>query len=202
MGACNTGYPLKGSLAYTEEGRKLYQPLLKRLALGSPIERVEIAALLGWPLPQAEEFLKKLPAFEFDEDGRLVGAGLSLRETTHTFEVEGQRLFTWCALDTLFFPAILEKTAQVTSRCEATGTPIRLTVSPQEILSQEPGDVVVSLVWSCDGPNVRNSFCNHVHFFASEDAARVWHQTNPSASVVPLSEAFSTAQSIAQWILA
>jgi alkylmercury lyase len=202
MGVCDTGYPIKGSLAYTEEGRKLYQPLLKRMALGSPVERKEIAALLGRSLTETEEFLKNLPAFEFDEEGRLVGAGLSLRETTHLFEVEGQRLFTWCALDTLFFPAILEKTARVTSTCAATGTPIRLTVSPQSVLSVEPEGVVVSLVWSCDGPNVRNSFCNRVHFFASADAARDWHRTNPEASVVPLSEAFSAAQSIAQWILA
>ena len=201
MRALANGYPPKGSLASTEEGRKLYQPLLKRIAMGLPVERAEIAAMLRWPLPQTEDFLKKLPALEFDEDGRLVGAGLSLRETPHVFEVQGQRLFTWCALDTLFFPAILGKTAQVTSKCVATNAPIRLTVSPEAVLLLEPTSTVVSLVWSCDGPDVRRSFCNHIHFFASADAASDWCQANPGASVVPLSEAFSVAQTIARWLL-
>ncbi|WP_455153162.1 organomercurial lyase [Cupriavidus basilensis] len=32
----------------------------------------------------------------------LVGYGLTLRETRHAFEVDGRRLYTWCAFDTLF----------------------------------------------------------------------------------------------------
>lgn len=202
MGICGNGYPVKGSLASTEEGRKLYPPLLQRLVSGRPVERAEIAEMLGWPLAQTEDFLQSLPAFEFDEEGRLVGAGLSLRETPHAFEVEGRRLYTWCALDTLFFPAVLQKTAKVMSVCVATRVPIQLTVAPDSLLSFEPGGTVVSLIWSCEGTNVRSSFCNHVHFFASAEVARPWHQANPKASVVPLSEAFSTAQEIARWILA
>ena len=34
-------------------------------------------------------------------------SGLTLTSTTHSFEVRGQQLHTWCAWDTLFLPALL-----------------------------------------------------------------------------------------------
>ncbi|MDN4571692.1 hypothetical protein DBB29_00190 [Pandoraea cepalis] len=53
----------------------------------------------------------------WDDVGNVVGYGLTLRETSHVFKVDGRRLYTWCAFDTLFFAILIDRTARVTSRC-------------------------------------------------------------------------------------
>lgn len=72
---------------------------------------------------------KQVTVIELDEARNVVGtAGLTLRETPHMFEVEGQRLHAWCALDALTLPRLVGRTARVVSLCAATGVAIRLTV--------------------------------------------------------------------------
>ncbi|MCQ4438245.1 organomercurial lyase, partial [Clostridioides difficile] len=53
--------------------------------------------------------LEQAVSTEWDDYGNVVGYGLTLRETPHTFEVDGRRLYTWCAFDTLFFPALIDR---------------------------------------------------------------------------------------------
>jgi alkylmercury lyase len=45
--------------------------------------------------------------------------------------LDGNRLYTWCAADTLLFPVILASRPQIESLCPATDTVIRLTVDPE-----------------------------------------------------------------------
>jgi alkylmercury lyase len=52
--------------------------------------------------------------------------------TPHVFEIDGCRLYTWCALEALMFPALIGKTAHVLSRRAATGVPVSLTFTPGE----------------------------------------------------------------------
>ncbi|AFT84851.1 organomercurial lyase [Paraburkholderia phenoliruptrix] len=89
----------------------------------------------------------------------------SLRGTPHTFEVDGRRLYTWCAFDTLFFPALIGRTAQVVSRCAVTGVPVSLAVTPAAIRDLEPAGATVSLIVPQDTPDIHHAFCCHVHFF-------------------------------------
>ena len=77
-------------------------------------------------------------ATEYDDAGNVMGYGISLRKTRHVFEVDGQLLYTWCALDTLIFPAVIGKTAHVRSHSPQTGEPIVLTVMPDEVRRVEP----------------------------------------------------------------
>ena len=64
--------------------------------------------------------------------------GLSLRDTVHRFTVAGVRLSAWCALDTLFLPAVLDQTATIASASPVTGGQVRLTVSPREWSASAP----------------------------------------------------------------
>ncbi|MBB4517474.1 hypothetical protein GGD68_006277 [Paraburkholderia fungorum] len=88
---------------------------------------------LDWPVGRVTAALEQAASAKWDDDGNVVGYGLTLRETPHTFEVDGRLLYTWCAFDTLFFPALIDRTAHVVSRCAATGVPVSLTVTPEAI---------------------------------------------------------------------
>ena len=89
--------------------------------LGRPVSLVALDAALGWPAQRVATVLEQAPGTEYDEQGNILGLALTLRETPHVFEVEGRRLYTWCALDTLMFPVLIGKTARVASRCANAG---------------------------------------------------------------------------------
>lgn len=99
-----------------------FRPLTRLLAHGDPVSTEQLARVLGRPEAEVSEVLRQFEEIVFDERGRVVGAGLSLLPTPYRIEVQGHELFTWCALDTLIFPAWLGYPAQVSSTCPATGT--------------------------------------------------------------------------------
>ncbi len=165
--------------------------ILMMLTAGQPIPLGRIAAVAGISTSRLGRALRLFGA-EIDDEGRLVGLGLTLRETPHRFSVAGRDLYTWCALDALLFPLVLGN-ARVESPCRATGTPIRIEVSPDGVESVEPPEAVVSFWWTQPGgsaENVRTSFCHHVHFFRSADAAGEWLTEHPGAVALPVAAAF------------
>jgi alkylmercury lyase len=142
-----------------------------------------------------------LPDTEYDEQGRIAGYGITLRPTPHHFAVDGQQLYTWCALDTLIFPAILDRPATVVSPCHASGLPVRFTVEPNKISSAEPATAVVSIATPDTRSSIRSAFCNQVHFFASPTTAQPWLDQRPDATVVPVAEALALAGPLTQTLL-
>lgn len=168
--------------------------LLRLLANGKPVTIEDLAAAHGQPADEVRHALTNSPDIEYDDHGRIVGAGLTLRPTAHRFEIDGQQLYTWCAMDTLVYPRLLNRSAHITSPCHVTGTPIRLTVDDTGVTSTDPATAVVSLVAPDDLTSVRAAFCNQVHFFASEHAAGPWLDDHPDASVLPVAEAYELAR--------
>ena len=75
----------------------LFRPLLKMLAEGDPVPVENIAAETGKPVEEVKQVLQTLPSVELDEQGRVVGYGLTLVPTPHSFEVDGKQLYAWCA---------------------------------------------------------------------------------------------------------
>src|SRR5712692_4943647 len=108
-----------------------FLPLIRLLSNGHPVSLEQLATALERPFEEVTEVLRQFEDIVSDEDGRIVGAGLSLLPTPYRFEVNGHVLYTWCALDTLIFPVWLGRSAQVSSACPATGQPIHLTVTPE-----------------------------------------------------------------------
>jgi len=177
-------------------------PLLRLLASGNPVEVTTLAATVGRTIEEIRAQLAKLPDTEYDDEGRIVGHGLTLRPTLHRFTLDGADLYTWCALDTLIFPRILDRDAHIESVSPACGQPIRLTAGPRGLRDVEPATAVVSLVNPDDISEIRSSFCNQVHFFASGDDARPWLQTTPGGQVMTVAEAFHLAAQLAAVFLA
>lgn len=95
---------------------------IQLLAQGEPVSRDHFKS--GSRLSETEitTYLARLKKCgdEFDEHGNLVGNMLTLSPSPHCLQINGRALFAWCALDTLFLPAYLQQTAQVTSICPTT----------------------------------------------------------------------------------
>ena len=114
-------------------------PLLRLLVDGDPVTVEQLAAAASRTLDDVRRGLAAVPDTEYDDQGRIIGQGLTLRPTPHRFTVAGEELYTWCALDTLIFPTLLERAASVESVSPTSGEPIRVTIDPVAgVTSVEP----------------------------------------------------------------
>jgi alkylmercury lyase len=178
-------------------GRHLCTPLLRLLSAGEPVSVERLAGVMGNTPAEVTQALDSLPSIEYDMAGKIVGAGLTLSPTPHQFSIHGRTLYTWCALDTLLFPALLGQSATIVSLTPETGTPVRLTVTPYEVQTVEPAETVVSVVKPPNNPDVRQVFCVHVHFFSSEDVAEGWLTQHPGGFLLSVADAFALGQHLA-----
>lgn len=180
----------------------LWPALLRALACCAPVTPDDLAAATGRSVEEVRAGLGALADTEYDEQGRIVGHGITLNPTPHVFEVGGHRLYTWCALDTLIFPAVIGQSVRVSSPCRVTGTPIHLEVGPKRVVSVEPATAVVSIITPDGAAAVRSAFCNQVHFFASPTAAAPWLREHPDTSVLGVRDAFDLGRQLIAALLA
>ena len=193
------------------ESHSLTSLLLKLLTEGYPVSAAQLAELSGLPLKQIEAAFNRfeIAGGEFDNNGNLVGAALTLNPTPYRFRVNGKQLFTWCSLDAIFLPGLLEQTAEVESICPVTGEPITLTITPNGIGEASPEQTVLSVTVpgvscatgeSClpnkTGP--QSDACSQMHFFSSREAADVWLKDHPGVVVFSLDQAYRLARE--NWI--
>jgi hypothetical protein len=126
-------------------------------------------------------------------DGKLPASECPILESLNV----GAQLYTWCAWDTLFLPELLEKSARVESVCDATGKPVRLSVSPKRVESADPGSVCISLSHAgqlaLPTRHLQN-FCHYIHFFRSRKDAEVWTAKTPGTFILSLDEATELAR--------
>jgi alkylmercury lyase len=104
----------------------------------------------------------------------------------------GHDLYTWCAWDTLFLPAMLDQSAAVRSRCPITATDVRLTtVVPNGIVDAHPTDARVSFPppSATSTADITGTFCCHVHFLAGHAAGEQWLSRHPGGVVLELDDA-------------
>jgi alkylmercury lyase len=161
--------------------------LLRELAKGEPVDAT--AARARWP------------NVKYDDSGRIIGfSGLSLTPTPHRFTVDGRDLYTWCAWDTLFLPAMVEQPATVASRCPITGTDVRLIVDPTAIRDVEPQAVGVSFPApaTTSTADITGTFCCHVHFLVGTTACEQWLTRHPGGRVLALDDAFELGRIVSR----
>jgi alkylmercury lyase len=186
---------LADSLARTFPGcddAPLALALIDQLADGEPATVAPLAQTVDRDEPDIAAVLDRWPNVHRDDQGRIVAfAGLSLTPTRHGFDVAGRRLYTWCAWDALFLPALIGKEARVKSICPITGTDVRLTVRPAGVHTAEPASLLVSFPApsSTVTSDITASFCDHVHFLAGRDAAEAWLAGNQGGLALSLEDA-------------
>jgi alkylmercury lyase len=188
----------------TTGGRALLEivpPTLDLLARGKPVALEEIAAASGKSPEEVRAALDRFPSAECDEQGRVVGLGLTLRLTPHRLELEGRTLFAWCALDALLFPVLLGRPASIESPCRGTGEPVHIELTPAGIEMVEPPSAVVSIVAARDPATIRRVGCNNTHFFSSPEAASRWSEKHPEATILHAEKAFRLGRLIAEDLL-
>ena len=177
---------------------EIIPPTLDLLARGKPASPEEIAAASAKSPEEVRAALDRFPSAEWDEQGRVVGLGLTLQLTPHRLEVEGRTLFAWCALDALLFPILLERPASIESPCRGTGELVHIEVTSAGIEVVEPTAAVVSIAAARDLANFRRISCNNAHFFSSPEAASRWLEKHPEATILSVEDAFRLGRLIAE----
>src|SRR6266699_2129791 len=176
--------------------------LVRLLASGHPVAREHLATVLQMTAEQVAEVLAGIADIELDPNGNVVGWGLTFVPTPHRFRVQGQTFYTWCALDALTYPALLQIVASVESSCPVSGTPVALSITPTGVYGLTPPGSVVSLVIpgqgsACDGD--RKSFCNQSLFFRSKRDALLWQASSPTARLLSVADAYQVGRLVARY---
>jgi alkylmercury lyase len=176
---------------------RIIENTLQLLANGGyPIPPEEIAIRLQVTPETVISALRSFGA-EFDKEGNILGVGLTLVPTPHVYKANGQKLYTWCAVDALLFPVMLKHTAHIESLDLVSGDKIRVTVTPDGVQKVEPESAVVSWVnSSVDPSNIRGSICHYVYFFSSSETASKWIAEHPGKMFYPVIDAFQAAKRI------
>jgi alkylmercury lyase len=173
--------------------------LIRQLAAGQPVSSAHLAANVTMEVPAVAAVLHEMSDVAYDGAGNVVGFGLSLVPTAHQFSVNERTLYTWCALDTFLYIALLAQPSQVLSHCPVTAQPIRLAMTPDGVTEVTPASSVISLVVP-DGSIAdcrRSAFCNHSHFFATAEAGAMWLHDHPNGVILPVVDAHRLGQLLA-----
>jgi alkylmercury lyase len=186
--------------------------VMRRLADGHAVSAEDVARLAG-DLGDPTTLVHALAAFgmaDVDDQGGITGMIVTHTPTRHRLETRGHTVYTWCAVDTLFVPAVLGRDATVRSTCPVTRDSIHLEVGADGVRAASPESTYVSFVapgvtpgvsggcgaGASDLTGVEGAFCANANFFASERAADAWLQDHPGAAVVPLADGFELAKRI------
>lgn len=181
---------------------KGYTKLLDLLADGKPISIDEVANSFQYPKLIVQGFFRFVISpsnFDFDNNGNIIGSGLTLKPTSHRFRIRENDLYTWCALDTLLFPLMLNESAQVQTTCPITNTLITFTMSPEGITGLSPQSAVISIVVPTvqdAKANIRNSLCQFANMFKDKESAMEWKKHHPESLILSAEDAFELSQKI------
>lgn len=194
-------------LEYEPAQARLLLWVLRQVAHGRPLAPEQVnqrIAELGLAPDAAHQSLRELT--EQDARGQIIGAlGLSLSQNDHPHRVSvnGVPLSAWCAMDTLFLPALLQQTITIESPSPVTNQIIRLRVRPEQVEEVIPASAVVSQV--IVDPRRENlttveavlsAFCQHIHFFGARDEAELWANGRDDIAILTVDEGFALERQV------
>lgn len=186
--------------AFTADEERLALELYHQLTDGQPVQLERLASALGIGTRDVTALLEaeRLRGLVYyDEAGRVIGfRGLAVVPMHHRLEINGRTLYTWCAADSLFIPALLGQRARVASPCPQSGAVVRLTVTRDGVEAVEPAGAVVSFLRGdpellrTSAAKVMASFCHHIFFLASPAAGAAWMAWHKDTFLLTIAEAF------------
>ena len=174
--------------------RAVLPAAISLLAEGRPVSQAEIADAANVPINRVQAALRDLGDIEWTADGRVEGVGLTPRATPHRIRIGDLDRYAWCAMDTLFFAAILDRRVEVESPDATSGEPLRFETDGRRVLAADPPSIVVSWFVDSSADRVRAAACQFGHFFASRENAAAWASRYPKGGVLTLAEALEAAR--------
>ena len=179
----------------------IYRALLK----GRSVIMYIVAKDLKLSRGKLDQVLALLPksTIDVDENGKIVAfVGFSLIPANHQFFAGGKEFYTWCVLDALFLPSLLQTGARLVTKCPETDEKIEVYLSDQTVLSASPGTPVLSLVATTEDAcchDIRGAFCNHVNLFKDQTAFNTWSKGKDRTFAVSLKKGFAMALQRNDW---
>jgi alkylmercury lyase len=167
--------------------------MYRTLADGYPVSAARLATAANVPIQIINTLFEqgKKQGGEWDAEGRLLGNVLTLIPTQHHFKVNGKELYTWCSLDAIHLPGLLDQTAEVESTDPVSGEKIHLTIPPDGVPTYDPPGAVLSIVLTGgDRSGPQSSLCSQMHFFAFRENAEIWVKDHPDAMVMTVEEVY------------
>jgi alkylmercury lyase len=162
--------------------------LQKLLLEGQPVSPERIAASLQISQDEVNALLRGV---EVDKAGNVVGAGLSVVPTPHSYQINGRQFYVWCAGDAITFPIFHKTSAVIESPDPISGEKVQLIGTPEGARDVEPSTAVVSWVPGTQNwENVRAGFCNLTNFFTSVETASEYVSKHPGLIIVSVDEVF------------
>ncbi len=195
---------------YAADESRLLLRMWRRLASGRAVTAGEAEGIideLSIARERAERLLESVA--ERDGEGNIVGVlGLSLGDHMHRFEVNGTKLSTWCAVDTLFLPAMLGQSASVTSQSPVSRTEVRLTVGPEGVRTLDPPSATISIPDvdyhvpdTGSAGAIMGTFCHRIYFFATREEGEQWADGREDFRIVSVHEGYEYAMEIFSGVL-
>jgi alkylmercury lyase len=181
------------------EQEDLCHSILHQVSRRKPLSKASLATELEISQEELEHRLTRVLDTEFDQEGNIVGWGVTLMPTRHRFQLDGKVLFTWCAFDTVLFPPTLGQTAYVSSTCPSTEQSITFVATPEGVVRDlTPSHSVMSLIIPATHQDcVRATFCEQSLFFASEQATSSYLASHPEAVLLSIEEAAGVGKRVA-----
>lgn len=179
-----------------------YIKMLNLIANGKSASMTDFASAFQYPsflLKTYFYFNNTAANFDFDSKGNIIGIGLTHKPTKHHIIIRGNSLYTWCALDLLLFPLMLNEAVQVKTPCPLTGTEIAFSISPRGIKDLNLEGAAVSFVIPNPAEakdNIRKSFCHFANFFQDSKTAAEWKAQHPQALILSIDEAFAFTEKV------
>lgn len=156
-----------------------------------PVRLEDLAAAGGWSAEEVEAELRRdlWRGIHWSDGGRLAGFGLTLHQTPHKITFADATFYTHCAGDALGMPMVLDVSAVIESPCPATGRPVRVELTPHDLVSVDPPEAVISTVpLDGDYTDAVAEVCGNRNFYASAEAAAEWLAAVPEGRVTPIAD--------------
>lgn len=177
----------------------VFRALMGILAEGRAASVEELVAASDTPASQVRAGLPR--DAERDEQGRVIGFGITLEPTPHRVEIDGHTVYAWCAGDTLGNLPATGRRVRISSTCPATGAAITLVAGPDGVSGLNPPDAVVSVPLTGDPRDIRGSLCQRSSFFVSAEAASEWLAHTPDGTLLSVADAHRWALRTSQLIM-
>ncbi|KAA3644022.1 MAG: hypothetical protein DWQ07_18070 [Chloroflexi bacterium] len=179
-----------------------------QLALGKPVSLQDVIVSSGLDQDVAKnqfELIKSIGA-GLNDSGEIESYVLSIIPTMTKFTIDTLDLYAWCALDSLFLPGLINKTARVQAICPTTGGLIELTVTPKGVTQINSPEAVLTVeipseISEKERQNRKQPIganCDLMHFFSSEAAAEEWVGARNNVTTLSIAEGWLLAKNA--WI--